>query len=226
MWVTVSASSIPEGAARGNTGFAVSRVRTISTRDGRVTQAIPADEKVAAGWVVVRSSQASLINEARASFAAVEKHADAPRIRLDAAVSGIAGSPLTFTCTAGDDTVTLQSAMPLGVAEKRPLDAARLREQLGRLGETPYALGALDISGLAVDVFLPVSELNELRQLAVKELLSRRATAEARRMERRIAAIDAAVTSSPQALTPSRRQLLIAEVFSIDDARKAAARRS
>ena len=57
--------------------------------------------------------------------------------------------------------------MPLGAGEKRPLDAARLREQLGRLGETPFVLGALDISGLADGLFLPVSELNDLRQQAV-----------------------------------------------------------
>ncbi len=225
----------PDGAARGNTGFAVSRVRTISTRDGRVTQAIPADEKVAAGWIVVRSSQASLINEARASFSAVEKRADAPRIRLDAAVSGIAGSPLTFTCTTGDDTVTLQSAMPLGVAEKRPLDSARLREQLGRLGETPYTLGALDISGLAIDVFLPVSELNELRQLAVKELLSRRAAAEQARLDARVAAIDSSVRgvraaeslrgvrfANAEAIPRPSSGVLVAEVFSLDQARAAA----
>ena len=212
----------PEGSARGNTGFAVNRVRTISTGDGRITQAIPADEKVAAGWIVVRSSQASLLNEARASFAAMEKHADPPRVRLDAAVSGIAGSPLTFTCTAGDDTVSLQSAMPLGIAEKRPLDAARLREQLGRLGETPFALGALDISALAENVFLPVSELNELRQLAVKQLLEFRATAEQRRLERRTTAIDTALTCHPERSEGSTRPLLVAEVFTIDDARAAA----
>ncbi len=212
----------PDGSARGNTGFAVTRVRTISTRKGHITQAIPADEKVAAGWVVVRSSQASLLTEARASFAGVEKHADAPRIRLDATVSGSAGSPLTFTCTAGEDSVTLQSAMPLGVAEKRPLDASRLREQLGRLGETPFVLGALDISGLDGNVFLPVSELNELRQLAVKQLLEFRATAGATRMAEREASIEAALASRPHALPSARQALLVAEVFSIDQARAAA----
>ncbi len=222
----------PDGSAHGNTGFAVTRVRTISSRDGRITQAIPAQEKVAAGWVVVRSSQASLNTEARASFAGVARHAEAPRLRLDAVVSGGAGGPLTFTGTVGDDSVTLQSAMPLGVAEKRPLDAARLREQLGRLGETPFVLGALDISGLADNVFLPVSELNELRQLAVKQLLEFRATAGARHLQAREAAIDAAVASRPHVLTSSRpvphvltssrQALLVAEVFSLDQARAAA----
>jgi putative protease len=213
----------PEGTARGNTGFAVSRVRTIAAGDGRITQAIPADERVAAGWVVVRSAQASLLSEARASFAAVEKHADAPRVRLDVAVSGTAGLPLTFSCTAGDDSVTLQSAMPLGIAEKRPLDTARLREQLGRLGETPFVLGALDVSGLGDNVFLPVSELNELRQLAVKELLSRRATAEVTRLQHRASTIDHALVCHPERSEGSTRPLLVAEVFSLDAAREAIA---
>ena len=213
----------PEGSARGNTGFAVTRVRTIGTRDGRTTQAISADEKVPAGWVVVRSSQASLLSEARASFAGVEKHADAPRLRFDAVVSGSAGAPMTFTCAVGDDSVTLQSAMALGVAGKRPLDAARLREQLGRLGETPFVLGALDISGLDENVFLPVSELNELRQLAVKQLLEFRAKAESTRWERRSASIDEALRDAGAGRDEAPRDaLLTAEVFTVDDARAAA----
>ncbi len=214
----------PEGAARGNTGFAVSRVRTMGKRDGRVTQAIPADEQVAAGWVVVRSSQASLLSEARASFAAVEKHADAPRVRLDAVVSGHARKPLVLACTVGQDSITLQSSMPLGVAEKRPLDAAKLREQLGRLGETPFVLGALDISGLAGDVFLPVSELNELRQLAVKQLLAMRSRVEVDRIERRSATIDSALAALPpcRPAAPAAGRL-VAEAFTVDDARTAAA---
>jgi putative protease len=219
----------PEGSARGNTGFAVTRVRTIASRDGRITQAIPAQEKVPAGWVVVRSSQASLNTEARASFAGVEKHAEPARIRLDAVVSGVAGQPLTFTCTVGDDSVTLQSAILLGVAEKRPLDAARLREQLGRLGETPFALGALDMSGLAGNAFLPVSELNELRQLAVKHLLEFRATASSRRVRAREAAIESSlrgVRAANDEAIPAQQHgapLLVSEVFTIDDARAAAA---
>ena len=221
----------PDGAARGNTGFAVTRVRTIATSDGRVTQAIPADENIAVGWIVVRSSQASLLSEARASFASVEKHADTPRVRLDAVVSGHAGSPLILTCSDGGGPVTLQSAMPLGKADRRPLDAARLREQLGRLGETPFVLGALDISGLADDVFLPVSELNQLRQLAVKELLVRRAAAEHSRKDQRSIVIDLALAASrPAARSPDflppdflPPAALIAEVWRLEDARAAAA---
>ena len=37
----------------------------------------------------------------------------------------------------------LDSAMPLAQAEKQPLTTERLREQLGRLGGTPFKLGEL-----------------------------------------------------------------------------------
>jgi hypothetical protein len=90
----------------------------------RVTQAIPADEKVAAGWIVVRSSQASLLTEARASFAGVEKHAEAPRIRLDALVSGErrprSPSPVLPAATASRSRVPCPSAWPKSVHSTPP----------------------------------------------------------------------------------------------------------
>ena len=59
--------------------------------------------------------------------------------------------------------------MPLAQAEKQPLTTERLREQLGRLGGTPFKLGELK-NELAGEVLLPVSELNRLRREAVAEL--------------------------------------------------------
>ena len=70
--------------------------------------------------------------------------------------------------------VRLDSAMPLARAEKQPLTTERLREQLGRLGGTPFKLGELK-NLLAGDVLLPVSELNRLRREAVRELEAQRA---------------------------------------------------
>jgi U32 family peptidase len=54
-------------------------------------------------------------------------------------------------------------------AGKQPLTTERLREQLGRLGGTPFKLGDLK-NHLAGDVLLPVSELNRLRREIVGEL--------------------------------------------------------
>ena len=96
-WVTAWASSIPTGSARGNTGFAVTRVRTISSRDGRVTPGHPpptSSRRRLGGGAV---SQASLLDGARASFAGVDaarrRTAHPARCRSSAAARG---SPLTL----------------------------------------------------------------------------------------------------------------------------------
>lgn len=214
----------PEGAARGNTGFSVGRVRALPSHGGRLRVAIPAVSDVPPGWVVVRSSQAGLLERARTSFADVERHVPVPRIPLDLALAGTAGTPLALTATDGAESVTVESSMVLVAAGKRPLDAARLREQLGRLGETPYALGALDLSAFAGGLFLPVSALNDLRQAAVADLLQRREHAEAARLAARRAAVAGAVGAAPVDSAPltDDAPLLVAEVWRLDDARLAA----
>jgi len=91
-------------------------------------------------------------------------------------VHGLAGKPLTLI--ARDETgrvVKVESAMPLVKAEKAPLTEEKLREQLGRLGGTPFKLGALK-NFLAGEVLVPVSELNRLRRAFVSELEKLRAT--------------------------------------------------
>jgi putative protease len=62
-----------------------------------------------------------------------------------------------------------ESAMPLVAAEKQPLTTERLRDQLGRLGGTPFKLGELQ-NQIAGEVLLPISELNRLRREVVSEL--------------------------------------------------------
>lgn len=68
-----------------------------------------------------------------------------------------------------DVCVTLTSGQPLGRAEKRAVTAETLREQLGRLGNTPYELEALDLQLKGLP-FVPVSVLNQLRRDAVGKL--------------------------------------------------------
>jgi putative protease len=69
----------------------------------------------------------------------------------------------------------------------------------GRLGETPFALGELDVAGLAEGLFLPMSELNHVRQRLVDELLLRRDWAASARAAEREATIAAAIASVPLA---------------------------
>lgn len=141
--------------------------------------------------------------------------------RLDLRLFGSAGGPLKLVAACGDDEVSARSEAVLAPAAKRALDDSMLRDQLGRLGETPFVLGALDRGGLGADLFLPVSALNHLRQDVVDQLMVRRDWAEQARLAERAASIAAAIepsSATPVDDTPS----LIAEVYSIDDAIAAA----
>jgi putative protease len=171
--------------------------------------------------VVVRSAQAALLERARTSFAAVGAQ---PRgAALDVRASGAVGGPLTLTCIAQGQRVTVTSAVPLAPATQHALDTARLREQLGRLGDTPFTLASIDVTALARGLFLPVSALNDLRREAVRRLLELRQGAASTRSVDRTSAIAAALSSL--APTPPAREapVLSADVWRVEDARAAAA---
>jgi U32 family peptidase len=83
---------------------------------------------------------------------------------------GRAGAPLTVIMSDGSGRVVkMDSLIPLEPAKTQPLTAERLREQLGRLGGTPYRLDRFT-AFLEGEVILPVSELNRLRRELVIEL--------------------------------------------------------
>ena len=85
-------------------------------------------------------------------------------------VHGHAGTPLTLIADDSEGhVIRIDSQLALSPATNQPLTPIRLRDQLGRLGGTPFKLGEL-ASRLEGDVMLPVSELNRLRRDAVAEL--------------------------------------------------------
>ena len=214
-----------EPPAQGGTkaiGFAVSAVRTLSTRDSRFRQVISTRQRVPSGWTVVRSSHAALLLRARESFASLPTTVQKRKHRLDLRLFGSAGGPLKVVATCGDDEVSARSEAVLAPATKRALDDTMLREQLGRLGETPFALGTLDRGGLTADLFLPVSAINRLRQDIVDQLMVQRDWAEQSRLAARAAAISTAI-ESPDAPATTATMALSAEVYTVDDARIAAA---
>ncbi|HET7551949.1 MAG TPA: DUF3656 domain-containing protein [Gemmatimonadaceae bacterium] len=187
----------PAGVVGRTTGFTVNSVRSLPSREAGVRQAVtPATGALPAGvdgWTVVRTAQAALTQRARESFAALAATPARHRTRIDVRAFGSAGSPLKLLFTAGDETVDVRSEIELAPAAKRSTDQARLREQLGRLGETPFALGAVDDAGLAPGLFIPVSELNSMRQRAVAELVNRRDWARVASLAERETRVRAAV---------------------------------
>ena len=219
----------PSGVPGTSTGFTVSAVRTLAVRAGVTRQAVAARGRVPVGWRVVRSSHAALLERARASYAALPLAQRGHRVRLDVRLFGHAGGPLKAVVRAGADEVTVRSELPLVPATRRALDEAQLREQLGRLGETPFVLGAVDTAGLGVGLFLPVSELNRIRQEATDQLLTARDWAHQAELAERTERIEAAVgrvrAADRGAPTPGGAAApfaLRASVYTVDDALAAA----
>ncbi len=145
-----------------------------ATREGRAGETVlrfgDGDidwRRVHAGQLVWKTNDPALDRELRGTFAGTQIRFQRP-ITLE--VHGRAGTPLTLIANDGDgQVVKIASAVPLAPAEKQPLSPARLQEQLGRLGGTPFKLGGLT-SWLEADVILPVSELNRMRRELVAEL--------------------------------------------------------
>jgi putative protease len=118
-----------------------------------------------------KTSDPELERRLRQSYAG-----EAPRFQrpLTLEAHGLAGKPLTLIARDQEGHVArVDSAMPLARAEKQPLTTERLREQLGRLGGTPFRLGDLT-NRVEGEAMLPLSELNRLRRELVEELLLQR----------------------------------------------------
>lgn len=214
----------PAGEWGRTTGFAVTSVRTLGERGALHRQAIVTRERVPVGWRVVRSAEAALLARARASFADLPLHTRGRKHRMDIRLFGNAGSQLKAIVSVGEDDVEVRSEEALAPATQRALDSARLREQLGRLGETPFALGDVDLSALGDGLFLPVSALNRLRHSAVDALMTRRDwTKVAEHAERMVRIGEAIAAPLGQGVPPLGRPMVSAEVASLDDARAAAA---
>jgi len=129
-------------------------------------------DRVRPGHRVWKTNDPELDRRLRATF-----EGDQIRFRrpIDLEVHGHAGAPLTLLARDAEGHVArAQSAAPLAAAEKQPLSTERLRDQLGRLGGTPFELGQL-ANHLEGAVHLAVSELNELRRRVVADLDAQRA---------------------------------------------------
>jgi putative protease len=91
------------------------------------------------------------------------KEAPTETTPLNLKISGLAGQPLHIHAVTGNQEANLSSTTPLAAARNRPLTPESLRDQLSRLGGTPFHLGDLAVD-LPQPVILPVSELNRLRR--------------------------------------------------------------
>lgn len=129
-------------------------------------------------------------DDPQAEKAALARIDAAPfRATLDLRCEGRPGEPLRLVAEARRDgraafaRVELATDAALEPARGAPLGEDVLRDKLGRLGETPYALGRLEVR-LEGACMIPVSSLNRARRALVEALdrasLGRHATTDVR----------------------------------------------
>ena len=215
----------PANAVGGpTTGFAVTAVRQVQPAP-RLRLALRTRSAVPKGWRVLRTSHARLLGDARESFASLSAAAKSRKVRLDVRVIGSIGAHLKMLFTTVGETVEVRSETQLVPATNRALDHSVLREQLGRLGETPFALAEMDDQALDVDLFLPIRELNHMRQQAIEQLLMRRDWALESARAERAARIEQAVATLEATPAPATANIfaLAAQVYRLEDAERAAA---
>jgi putative protease len=120
----------------------------------------------------------------------------ARRVPITAHVEAAAGRPLRLTMKdSSGHSATVESQQTLELARKHPLTLDAVREQLDRLGDTPFELA--DLTARPLDpVMAPKSVLNDLRRRAVGQLLSLRQDSQRREIP------------DPDALTHLRNQIV------------------
>ena len=117
--------------------------------------------RVAPGQIIWKTKDPELDRELEQTWNRPKPNHRRP---IRATVHGAVGQPLRVAFIDEQARVVVaESEMPCAIAEVRALDAEILRDQLGRLGETPFELLAVE-AHLEGALRLPASELNRLRR--------------------------------------------------------------
>ena len=113
-----------------------------------------------------------LVSEAQMRSADESFHGEKQKIPLKAFLTAVIGKPAAFTVSDGIIERSVSGAA-VEMSKSRPFDEARVRAQLVKTGDTPYAVDSLDIAA-DPQAFLAVSALNELRRQALAALAEAR----------------------------------------------------
>lgn len=116
---------------------------------------------------VFKTNDAMLMEKARVSFQEGREQRKSP---LTMRLSGQVGEKLRMDVMESERKVTVYSVGIAQTALKRPLTWDYAFQQFGRLGTTPFWLDKLELE-VDAGIMLPVSDLNEMRRLAVEKLL-------------------------------------------------------
>jgi putative protease len=131
------------------------------------TVKIPFVGQAGVGDRIFKTSDLNLLDKARLSFQeGKEQRKRALRMKL----SGAEGKKVCLEVWDRQNSVKILSTNLAQKALKKPLTQEYVRQQLSRLGTTPFFLNELELE-LEGEIMIPVSDLNEMRRKAVESLL-------------------------------------------------------
>lgn len=115
--------------------------------------------EIAAGRRLFKTSDPRVLGDVSAR---VER--EPARVPIDVTLSGRDGEPFTLSATSARGHVaSVHGDAPVEQARTAPTTRAVLEDKLGKLGETPFALGSLTVE-LPEGAMIPMSSLNRARR--------------------------------------------------------------
>lgn len=165
----------------GRVGVEVHRLlvknRQVDEAPAGSTVSLPIPGKVRPGDRVFKTHDVELMNRAKITYTSSK---ESRKIPLRFTVRAAVGQPLFMQVEDRDGFVAEAYSEETGQrAENRPLTEEFLRNQLNRLGNTPFALTELYCE-LQGEVIFPVRVINELRRRVLKRLEEQRQQARLR----------------------------------------------
>jgi putative protease len=142
------------------------RVFEVSDREIRFGNGVVDSTRIRRGDLVWRTHDPDLDRAARPYLEATTPVRKQP---VDVRVTARVGAPLETEWRVGAVRVLVKSDVALGAATNRSVTVEYLREQLGRLGNTPYELADVELQTVG-QPFAPSSLLNRMRREAVELL--------------------------------------------------------
>ena len=142
------------------------RVFEVSDREIRFGNGVLDSNRIRQGDLVWRTHSPGIDRAARPYLEATTPLRKQP---VDVHVAAREGAPLETEWRVGKAHVIVKSDVALGAATNRPVTVEHLREQLGRLGNTPYELANVELQTEG-QPFAPASLLNRVRREAVERL--------------------------------------------------------
>ncbi len=126
-------------------------------------------DRIRVGDILWRTHDPAIDRAAR-SF--IDPPAPVARQVVNVDVTAREGAPLRAAWSLAKQPeicITVESAVGLSTAQNRGLSLETLRDQFGRLGNTPYEIGEITLQ-MAGPLFAPASVLNQMRRDAVERL--------------------------------------------------------